>query len=94
MPPVIINQGMKRQPMAVYRIREILSDSDQERDYPQCVGDKDQLQYEGLETSLASKSRSDGQLLSQGEAGGYEDGLPVEDFLTKEQCHNANEHEQ
>ena len=93
MPPVIINQGMKRQPMAVCRIREILSDTDQERDYPQCEGDKDQLQYEGLEPSLASKSPSDGQL-SQSEDRGYEDGLPVEEFLTKEQCHNAKEGEQ
>ena len=25
LPPVVVNQGMKRQPMAVYLIREILS---------------------------------------------------------------------
>ena len=92
MPPVIINQGMKRQPMAAYRIREILSDSDQDRDSPQSVGDKDQHQHEGLEASFASKSLSDCQL-SQSESGarGYEDGLPVGDFLTKEElCHTNN----
>ena len=86
---MIINQGMKQQPMAVYRIREILSDSGQDRDSPLSVHNKDQHQYEGLETSLASKSSSDCQLLSQSESGarGYEDGLPVGDFLTKELCH-------
>ena len=91
MPPVIINQGMKRQPMAVYRIREVLSGNEQDRDYPQCVDDKDQPEYEGHEASLSSKSPA-----SQSEAGarGYEDGLPVEDFLTKEQRLAVKEGEQ
>jgi hypothetical protein len=82
MPPVIINQGMKRQPMAAYRIREILSDSDQDRDSPQSVDDKDQYQ--------ASLAPSDHQL-SQSASGakGYEDGLPVGDFLAKE-LHHTN----
>ena len=93
MPPVIINQGMKRQPMAVYRIREILSDSDQDRDYPQneCVGDdNNQLQIEGDGVpDSSSRPPSNCQLSHSSEAGArrYEDGIPVEDFLTKEQCH-------
>ena len=82
---------MKQQPMAAYRICEILSDSDQDGDTPQNVGDKNQHQYGGLETSLTSTSPLNCQL-SQSESGarGYEDGLPVEDFLTKEELRHTN----
>ena len=75
--------------MAVYRIREILSNNDQDGDTPYSVDDKDQNQYEDLETSLASKLPSVNQ--SESGARGYEDGLPVGDFLTKEElCHTNN----
>ena len=79
---------MKRQPMAVYRIQEILSGSNHERDF-ECVVDEDQYmyQYEDLETPKLPPA---GQLAvvtpkREAEASiGYEDGLPVEDFLTKD----------
>ena len=88
MPPVIVNQGMKRQPMAVYRIREILSDDDPENQDYQCVAsvDKDEFQHECHGACHSSEPQSDGHqsaFLAQREAVGYEDELPVENFITR-----------
>ena len=71
---------MKRQPMAVYCIHKILSGSTQERDLDlqSTVEDKD---YGDL---IAPKLPSVTQEREGEETTGYEDGLPVEDFLTKD----------
>ena len=70
--------------MAAYRIREILSDSELESD---ClcatpITDKEELrQDEGLSTTH-STSQAQSNVI-QREAVGYEDELPVENFLIK-----------
>ena len=82
---MIINQGMKRQPMAVYRIQEILSGSNHERDFEHVV-DEDEYMYQ-CESFETPKSPQVAVVTPEREAEGsigYEDGLPVEDFLTKD----------
>ena len=78
---------MKRQPMAVYHIREILSDTESQ-DYQFVASvDKDQLQQDSFGTCLSSHPQSGGcqmAFVAQREAVGYEDGLPVENFLTRD----------
>ena len=73
---MIVNQGMKRQPMAVYLIREILSGY---KGLPSA--DQDQLQNDGCTT--ATTNSIDNILPETGiqSSVGYEDGLPVNEFL-------------
>ena len=79
-----MNQGMKRQPMAVYRIREILTVAQKDsHDVDQLRSDD--LCGDSLSTSFIGHSAviNDNAEGLQSSAVGYEDGLPVREFLSK-----------
>lgn len=82
LPPVVINQGMKRQPMAVHLIREILSAYE---DLPSA--DQEQLQNDGCTTVTADNVLPETGIQS---SVGYEDALPVNEFLSKCLCDDNN----
>ena len=83
---------MKRQPMAVYRIREILTGTPKDShvvDHLQC----DDLWGDSLSTSFPAHPAVVNTDNAEGlqSSAGYEDGLPVREFLTKDRNNDLPE---